>query len=120
MHELSLATSLVEQALAAMEQHKVRKIASLTVSVGAISGVDRGALEFCFPIVCEGTALEGADLDIEEVPVRVKCDSCGAESEVEIPVLLCRTCESENVRIISGRDFMLKSMEVESESEGEG
>ncbi len=119
MHELSLATSLVEQALAAMEQHKTGKILSLTVSVGALSGVDRGALEFCFPMACDGTPLEGAGLEIDEIPVKVRCENCGAESDVEIPVLICKNCESRNVSIISGRDFMLVSMEVESESEGQ-
>ncbi|NMC63426.1 MAG: hydrogenase maturation nickel metallochaperone HypA [SAR324 cluster bacterium] len=112
MHELSLATSLVSQVEALLKEHKAEKVASISVSIGKLSGIDKGALEFCFPLACEGTALEGSKLLIEEIPVKVRCSDCEKSCEPEIPILMCRFCGSRNVKIIEGREFFLESMEV--------
>ena len=68
--------------------------------------------EFCFPLAAEGTPLAGARLEIEAVPVRVRCGACDRETEPELPMIACRNCGDLAVEIISGKEFSLRSIEV--------
>ncbi|NGZ06172.1 MAG: hydrogenase maturation nickel metallochaperone HypA [Magnetococcales bacterium] len=113
MHELSVAMALVEQVRECMEREKFASVRQVTVSVGALSGVDGRALAFCFPLAIEGTPVAGAELIVEELPVRLRCMACGTESEAVEPCLLyCGSCASGQVEIIAGNDLILRSLEV--------
>ena len=48
MHEMSLAQALVDQVVELAEKDGCRQILSVEVSIGALSGVMREPLEFCF------------------------------------------------------------------------
>ncbi|MBF0137092.1 MAG: hydrogenase maturation nickel metallochaperone HypA [Magnetococcus sp. DMHC-1] len=114
MHELSLATALVEQIREIMAREKAEKLLSVTVAMGALSGVEREAFGFCFPLVIEGSSLAGAELRIEEVPIRLHCLECGQESQpAEVYLLSCSVCASSRVEILAGRDFVIRSLEVQ-------
>ena len=77
MHELSIAESIV----AVAERHaRGRRVAAVTVSVGHLRQVVPASLEFAFELITQGTALEGAELVLEEVPAAGLCRACGSES----------------------------------------
>ncbi|MBF0154275.1 MAG: hydrogenase maturation nickel metallochaperone HypA [Magnetococcales bacterium] len=114
MHELSLAMAMVEQLQEILAREQVHKLLSVTVAVGALSGVDRGAFAFSFPLVVEGTPLAGVRLLIEETPLRLRCQECGEVSQPEeICLLHCAACASGRVEILSGQDFVIRSLEVQ-------
>ena len=113
MHELSLATSLVEQVENILKERDFRKVITVSVSMGKFSGVERESFEFCFPLVCEGTLVEGAKLEVVEVPVTLECQSCSKKTVIEEPVLVCGSCGSSSVQIVAGREFVISSLEVE-------
>ncbi|MBF0176696.1 MAG: hydrogenase maturation nickel metallochaperone HypA [Magnetococcales bacterium] len=114
MHELSLATAMVDQVQEIMAREKVRKLVSITVAIGALSGVERESFRFCYPLAIEGTPLDGAELHVEEVPLRLLCLDCGQESQPEeIYLLHCAVCRSGRVEILSGQDFVIRSLEVQ-------
>ena len=113
MHELSLALSLVRQVEELAKTYNARKIAGINVLLGKLSGVERESFEFCFPIACEGSIAEGAVLHVQEIPVSVKCKSCGRESEAEVSYLSCSACSSMDVKIIGGKEFLIDSMEID-------
>jgi Zn finger protein HypA/HybF involved in hydrogenase expression len=65
--ELSVAVSLVESAAAELHRLQVgERVTHVHVRVGRDSGLAREALLFSFGLVAEGSALEGATLEIEE------------------------------------------------------
>lgn len=111
MHELSLASSMVEQIEAIMQEHGIENLDLVTVTIGFLSGVDPEAFEFAFPIATENTVLEGARLQIEHQPVEVRCRECSDNSSPEPLYMRCQACGSAAVDIISGRDFVLQSVE---------
>ena len=113
MHELSLADSMVREIEEILEKENAKKVISVTVSMGKFSGVEKEPFEFAFPIVAEGTLLEGSLLIIEIVPGTVECDDCKAVTELEVPFAKCEKCDSRNVKFIKGRDFLIKSLEIE-------
>lgn len=91
------------------------RILSLTLRVGALSGVVPEALEFAFDVLREGTAAEGAELHIQQEPVRARCP-CSPDEVFETsgPVCLCPRCSEPTADIVAGREMDLVSMEVET------
>jgi hydrogenase nickel incorporation protein HypA/HybF len=118
MHEMSIAVALVEQASAVVLREGAARASRLRVVVGALSGVEPYALEAAFPVAAEGTPCEGAALDIVRVPAAVRCPDCGMQGEADFPFLVCPACASPNATVLSGRELLLESVEMESPAEG--
>ncbi len=108
MHELGITQSVVDAVLDAVDEPR---ISLLRMEIGRLSGVVPDSVRFCFDLVVEGTALEGALLEIVEPAGQARCRSCGAPFEVEHPIVLCR-CGSADVEVLSGRELRIKAVEV--------
>jgi len=113
MHELGIATRVVEIVRKAAKDNSAGRVATVTVEVGRLSGVDRGSLEFCFGAITKDTELEGARLVVEEESPRAKCRRCGAEYDASPGDFRCKACGSSGFDIVSGTDVYVKQMEVE-------
>ena len=70
MHELSIVLSMIEMASEEVDRHGGGRVTALHLKLGALSGVVKEALTFSWEIACQGTALEGSQLIIEETPGR--------------------------------------------------
>ena len=84
---------------------------SIRLRVGQLSGIVPGCLREFFPIAAAGTAAEGARLDIEPLPARIRCPDCGYEGPPEGSA--CPRCGGAAFRLIAGREFYVEAMEVE-------
>ncbi|RMG65900.1 MAG: hydrogenase maturation nickel metallochaperone HypA [Calditrichaeota bacterium] len=116
MHELSVALSLIELAEAEAKQAGATHIESVRVRVGALSGVVPEALQFAFEAASEGTMLEGAKLEIEELPIRIFCPHCHAEREVPAGFILrCPVCNEFCGDIRQGKELELASLTLLTE-----
>lgn len=113
MHELSVCQSLIGQVEAVAREHHARRVSSITIGVGALSGVESQLLKNAYPIASAGTIAEQAELHIQDIPLRVRCDQCGAESEVTANKLICRKCGDWHTTLISGDELLLMSVELE-------
>ena len=113
MHELSLTQSVVELCAArAAEQGEGARVTHVTLEIGMLSAVMPDAMRFCFEICAKDTALEGAELEIIEIPGRARCLDCAREIAVSQLYGIC-TCGSANRILISGEELRVKQMEVE-------
>ena len=117
MHELSLASALVEQVERICAAEKAAGVVSIRLRRGALSGVDRESFEFTFPLVAEGTCAANAKLVFDEVPAELTCDTCGKITVPGKMFLTCGACGSNHVRITGGRDFQIVSVELEGKAE---
>jgi hydrogenase nickel incorporation protein HypA/HybF len=112
MHELALAEAIV----AIAEEHsRGRRVARVELQVGHLRQVVPDALEFSFGLVAEGTAVEGAELAIEEVPVQVACRACGTASDADELPFACARCGSLDVNVIDGEQFQVVALELDEE-----
>jgi hydrogenase nickel incorporation protein HypA/HybF len=110
VHELSLAQAIVDTVCErAPAPRDVRRV---TVRIGYLRQVVPDSLLFSWELLIEGTDLAGSALDIEHVPAVVHCRACGASTTLELPVLLCSRCSSDDVELVSGEEFLLVSMDV--------
>jgi hydrogenase nickel incorporation protein HypA/HybF len=112
VHELSLASAI---ASIASDHARGRRVTRVEVRVGALRQVVPEALTFAFELVVEGTELDGAELALEHVPVRVRCVGCGAEGEPNAFPLLCTACGSTAVQIGAGDELLVESLELEDD-----
>jgi hydrogenase nickel incorporation protein HypA/HybF len=114
MHELSIALSIIEGAEEEARRQGGGRVSAVRLRVGPLSGVVREALEFSYELASEGTQLEGSVLHIEEVPIRLHCDDCGAEAEpLSTHRLYCSKCRSSACRVISGDELEFSALELE-------
>jgi hydrogenase nickel incorporation protein HypA/HybF len=112
MHELALADSIVRIALA---HAGGRRIARVEVRVGHLRQVVPSALDFAFGLVAEGTAADGAELVLEEVPAAGRCRACGEESELPEFPLRCAACGGLDLEILRGEELHVDALELEDD-----
>jgi hydrogenase nickel incorporation protein HypA/HybF len=68
MHEVGIANSILEAVGTEMQPYAGARPVKVIVKVGAMSGVDRDSLSFCFEAITRGTVFEGMILAIEDAP----------------------------------------------------
>ncbi len=112
MHELSICRALLTQVEAIARERQAREVTTIVLRIGPLSGVEGHLLEFACPLASAGTIAENAELVIEALPVRVSCQSCGADSEAQVNRLLCGQCGDWHTRLIAGDELLLASVEL--------
>jgi hydrogenase nickel incorporation protein HypA/HybF len=116
MHELSICQDLISQVEAIAKQHSAARVVSIVIGMGALSGVEAQLLRHAYPIASAGTVAQDAELEIEQLPIRVKCSECGEESAATPNKLLCQHCGDWRTTLISGDELMLMRVELEKAS----
>jgi hydrogenase nickel incorporation protein HypA/HybF len=59
-------------------------VSCVTVRIGRLTSVVPDCLRHYFDFLTPGTALEGAALVIEDIPIRARCADCAAGFEIEV------------------------------------
>jgi hydrogenase nickel incorporation protein HypA/HybF len=108
LHELAITQSIVDQVADATEGTRVTGV---SLEIGRLSGVVADSVRFCFDLVTDGTALDGAILQIVDKPGKGHCLTCGRSFPLEDLIILC-PCGSADVRVVDGRQLLIKSVQV--------
>jgi hydrogenase nickel incorporation protein HypA/HybF len=116
MHELSIASCIVDIAWEHARQQGGGRVTGVTLRIGRLSCVHEDALRFSFGLVTEGTPLAGASLAVIEVPVRIWCAVCKAEVELPgIQRFACPVCGHLSGDIRAGRELDVESIQISPE-----
>lgn len=114
MHEMGIAMQIIEISVASIPADlKNPQVKRVNVKVGKLSAVVPESLHFCFQIAAQDTPLCDAELNIEEIPLKVKCMDCDVEWIAREPVFLCGKCNGTSVKMLSGRELDIMSIEVD-------
>ncbi len=114
MHELSICQALVAQ-VEEIARERAARLTTVHVGIGPLSGVEARLLADAYPLAAAGTAAEDSALKVEATPVRVRCRSCGAESDATPNRLTCASCGDWRTDLISGDEMLLLRVELEVE-----
>lgn len=113
MHELSIAMGIVEAAVDEAKQRNVQ-VSAVHLRLGALSGVVKDALLFCYEVACQDTPLQGSRLVVEEVPVAVFCPRCNERRVIEsLQSFTCPQCGAPAGNVLQGRELEVFALEVE-------
>ena len=114
MHELSLITSVVDTLYDTFEKQPVRKVRSVTLSVGTVSGVVPHYLTDAWSwFVKDDDLFKESELKMEFIPAVTKCLDCGEEYDTIKYAKICPHCHGENTVLKQGNELLIKEVEVE-------
>lgn len=107
MHELALADEVVR----AITERTSARVLRVRLEVGRLTAVAPEALRFCFEVCARGTTVEGAALEVREVPARGRCRGCGSDGELPDAIPLC-ACGSADLDLYRGQELRIDEVEV--------
>jgi len=111
MHEMALAEGILSVVLDAAGDQPVRKV---DLRVGALQLVVPESLQFSFQLASDGTLAQNAAINIEDVPARLRCKQCHAETVLRQPPFQCEHCSSSDIEIVSGEEVLVEAVELEN------
>lgn len=110
MHELSITRNIVA---IACEHARDRKVRSVHLKIGALSGIDARAVEFCYGLCTEGTVAAGSTLVIEHVPGAARCVECNKDVALDEPRALCPCPRGAFLQRTAGDELLITTLEVD-------
>jgi hydrogenase nickel incorporation protein HypA/HybF len=121
MHELSMADAIVKTVIDVAEKNQAEEILEVTIEVGKLTMLNPEQLRFLLDVLGENTLLEGAKIIIEEIPVEIKCHSCGHtgstnpddDSDHYMMIVKCPQCDERNLEIVKGQECNVKNIRIE-------
>ncbi len=120
MHELFVSQNLLKLALEHAERASAVRINTIDLLIGDLSSVIDDSLAFHWDLISRDTIAEGAELRFNRVPAKVYCRDCDEENTLENKHMQCPKCEGSNITPTAGTEFLLQSIEVETEDSLEG
>ena len=115
MHELQVTERILDIVLKHAAGHDVSRIVQIHLRVGELSDLEDEWLQRYFDYLSRGTLAENARLAIERVPIVMRCESCASSFELKKDRLqdaLCPDCGESRFRLVSGREYFVKNIEV--------
>jgi hydrogenase nickel incorporation protein HypA/HybF len=112
MHEIGLMQRMVEVALDRAASAGARYVQRVTVRVGAESGVVPDVITLAFEVATRGTIAEGAELQIEDVPITCFCAACDLDFAPADALHECPSCHQWGAEVRCGKEFELASLEI--------
>ena len=118
MHEVAVASGILDRALDAAADADAEEIERLTLEVGRATHVNPRQLRFCLETIVGGTIAEGATVETRTIEPELDCD-CGWRGEPETldlavsfaPNVRCPDC-GDRATLVRGRECRLASIEV--------
>lgn len=118
MHELSITESILEIAARHGKQAGASKVTKIEIVMGRLSSIVDDSVQFYWDVISKDTICQGAQLNFNRIPARLLCLNCGAEYTLDADLSPCPKCESAQIRILSGEEFHIESIEIETEVMG--
>jgi len=126
MHELSMATQIVENVLEEAKRHDAKKVTEVHLVIGKMMFLGVDQVRFSYGILVKDTIMEDSKLIIKEQDGVIECPSCGFKGAVPIeddpayhvpvPSLRCPKC-GEAAKIVEGKECTIASIRLLKQQE---
>ncbi|MCF8105536.1 MAG: hydrogenase maturation nickel metallochaperone HypA [Desulfohalobiaceae bacterium] len=119
MHEMSLAQNLLEIVRQEMHKHGVERLLKVKLKTGRLTAVVPEVMSTAFEALIKDTPLQGADLEIETIPLTLACGNCRHQFSAEGDETLfftfpCPVCGRDSGHsVLSGREFSIDYIDAE-------
>jgi len=115
MHELSLAEGIVRVVEDAARRERFARVSRLTLEVGALAGVDTGALRFALEVCVRDTCLADAAIVIDEPSGRAWCMACATTVSIARRGDACPQCGGWQLQATGGTELRVVDLIVHDE-----
>lgn len=116
MHEYFVTQQLIKIAEDELKDVSFKKVLSISVVVGELSGIIDESLRFYFDILTKNTILDGCELLIVQRKALLHCPLCDDLFE-RTSDFLCPKCKSQGKLTSYGKEFYIDSIEVDDNNE---
>lgn len=113
MHELSLAQGILKVVEDALRHEGPVRVSRLVVEVGALAGVETRSLEFALQGLAPGTVLQGATIELDEVPGQAWCLRCSTSIEIRSRLDPCPHCGGVQIQPTGGTELKVRDLRVQ-------
>jgi hydrogenase nickel incorporation protein HypA/HybF len=115
MHELSATKEMISLVLKECRNRRIIKLNRITLEVGAFTTFKKEPIEYYFSeLKEENELLKACILEISEIPGIILCKECGKKTILKDPsIISCSFCDSPDIEMIRGKDFLLKEIDGE-------
>lgn len=113
MHELGVVFYVVRDVKEVALENDVKRVNSVTLQLGEVSGVVPHLLEDCWNWARKKeTVMQDAKLIIEQIDAVTYCQDCGSQYATVQYAKKCPHCGSENTYLLQGTEFLIKEIEA--------
>jgi hydrogenase nickel incorporation protein HypA/HybF len=113
MHELRIAEDLSAIVIQAAQNEKLLNVTRVNISFGQLVQIVPDIFEFAFRESVRDTLAANAEISIEIVPVKLRCNGCGSDFQLAENNFTCGVCGSTDLNMLNGKELFIKSIEGE-------
>lgn len=116
MHELGVIKSILQICTDRMNTAGKSKIKKISLQVGELRNIEEEWMQKYFEYFSPGTPAEGAVISIKKVPLMFHCSTCNLSyhpNARDSKTFPCPKCNGNNYDMISGRELLIESIEIE-------
>ena len=116
MHEAAIAAPLLRLVLEETQKQAAASgplvVTHIRIKTGLLMGIEPLTLQGCFALMAEGTVADGAELQVESLPMQGRCDACGQTVSTNKRSFGCPACASPEVSWSGGNELFIDSLNV--------
>ena len=113
MHELGIVFHIIRTVEEVGRQNGVDRVSAVTLELGEVSGVLEDYLQDCWQWAAgRSDMLRGARLQVEIIPAKTLCESCGLVYPTVAYGRTCPGCGSESTHLVQGNETMIREIAV--------
>jgi hydrogenase nickel incorporation protein HypA/HybF len=117
VHELAVTESILNIATRHATAANAVRVTALHLVVGQLSSIVDDSVQFYWDMISAGTICAGATLHFDRRPATLMCLTCNRAYTLDGELTVCPHCSSDRVKVVSGEEFYLDSIEVEAASD---
>ncbi|MDO4870269.1 MAG: hydrogenase maturation nickel metallochaperone HypA [Bacillota bacterium] len=113
MHELPVTQNIIKIAEEHCRENGGSRVLTVDLVIGEYSGYVGEAIQTYFDVITEGTLCEGAVCNVEKIQPKLRCNKCGRLFAKQLLTFDCPYCDGQGVATDIGKEFYIKSIEIE-------
>jgi hydrogenase nickel incorporation protein HypA/HybF len=113
MHELAVTESILSISEKYARENDAVKVTGINLVIGKLSSIVDDSVQFYWDIVSKDSLCYQAILNFERRPAVLHCNECSNEYEIATSLQPCPSCGSPNIKVVSGEEFYVDSIEIE-------
>lgn len=117
MHEFGITENLLRTVEEEAKRYNAVSIHEIRITMGELNAFIPECIQEYFALMSEGTVAEGAGLVFNILPAELECRDCNRKFKMEYNRLKCKYCHGINVNIISGKEFYVESLDIETDED---